>query len=177
MKACYTSPPQRGIAILGGWGDTIGVGVGTTARLPPAALPPMCTDDRAVTLENIAKKKSKKIQISGRPASPPAGLQAGGGRVAGGRAGGWSCQLHPHWCPPPPTQDCYPTLRVNRAQGLCHMFDPPQRGIAILGGWGGHQWGWSWHDHPAPARPQAWLAGRPAGGADFLIFFVCSKIA
>ena len=31
--------------------------------------------------------------------------------------------------------------------------DPPQRGIAILGGWGGgHQWGWSWHDHPAPAR-------------------------
>ena len=32
-------PPQRGIAILGGWGvDTSGGGVGTTARRPPAGL-------------------------------------------------------------------------------------------------------------------------------------------
>ena len=34
-------PPQRGIAILGGWGvDTSGGGVGTTARPPPARPPP-----------------------------------------------------------------------------------------------------------------------------------------
>ena len=33
-------PPQRGIAILGGWGvDTSGGGVGTTARPPPARRP------------------------------------------------------------------------------------------------------------------------------------------
>ena len=49
---------------------------------------------------------------------------------------------------------------------------PPQRGIAILGGWGGHQWVWSWHDHPPPARRPAWLAGRPAGGARILDFFL-----
>ena len=32
---------------------------------------------------------------------------------AGGRApgAGLSCQLHTHWCPLPPTQDCYPALR------------------------------------------------------------------
>ena len=39
-KANYASPPQRGIAILGGWGvDTSGGGVGTTTRPPPARPP------------------------------------------------------------------------------------------------------------------------------------------
>ena len=43
---------------------------------------------------------------------------------------------------------------------------PPQRGIAILGGWGGHQWVWSWHDHPPARRPPAARppAGRPICG-------------
>ena len=39
---------------------------------------------------------------------------------------------------------------------------PPQRGIAILGGWGGHQWGWSWHDRPPPATRRPPPARRPA---------------
>ena len=93
--------------------------------------------------------KNPNFRPAGQPASQPASQACGraaGGWVAGG---GWSCQLHPHWCPPPPTQDCYPALRGTTRR-------PPAR--------------------RPPTGLAGWLAGRPAG-RNFDFFFDFSEMS
>ena len=95
-----------------------------------------------------------------------------GGRPAGaGRAGaGRSRQLRPHWCPPTHPRLLSPCWGGKLQQGPMGAMGPhgvflagpdgahpPQQGNSNLGWVGGHQWGLSWRDRPAPAarRPPA----------------------